>query len=178
MVLDLFLNAIFSVIDLLRGTLFLSIIAFVGVFFASFLHAWLSKKYNLSWLKATIITSYLAIFILIMVLYFAPVISGFSDSDQGSIPEFFQSTPADTIVFFVTILLRNAAIALLYAFFVLPLEFLASMVFDFLKEKKTNKWLGVFAAVFVACLATTIVLLFLLPWVLPGLLYLTFYWHL
>lgn len=179
MVLELVFKAIFSLIDLLRGSFFLAIIAFVLVFFASFLHNWLSKKHGFSWLKATMLTSYLAIFILIILLYSLPVISGFEASDQGIVPSFFQMAPLDWLLFIAMIVLRNALIALLFTFFILPLEFLASMVFDCLNEKfKLNRWVNIFIAVFAACLATAIICLFLLPWIVPGLIYLTFYWHL
>ncbi len=179
MALELVLKAIFSLIDLLRGSFFLAIIAFVLVFFASFLHDWLSKKYKFSWLKATMLTSYLAIFILIILLYSAPVISGFNESNQGVVPDFFKMSPVDWLSFIAMVILRNAVIALLFTFFILPLEFLGSMVFDYLKERfKANKWVNVFVAVFAACLATAITCLFLLPWVVPGLIYLTFFWHL
>ncbi len=179
MVLELVLKAIFSLIDLLRGSFFLAIIAFVIVFFASFLHDWLSKKYEFSWLKATMLTSYLAIFMLIILLYSAPVISGFGESDQGVVPAFFQMSPVDWLSFIAMVILRNALIALMFTFFILPIEFLGSMVFDYLKEKfKANNWVNVFIAVFAACFATAIICLFLLPWIVPGLIYLTFYWHL
>ncbi len=179
MVLDLVLKAFFSVVDLLRGSFLLSIPAFVLVFLASFFHAWLSKKYGFSWLKATMITSYLAIFILIMLLYFTPVISGYGESDQGIVPSIFQTTALESAIFFFLLVLRNAVIALLFAFFVLPLEFLSSSVFDYLNEKaKLGKWINIFVAVFAACLATAIITLFLLPWIVPGLIYLVFYWHL
>lgn len=179
MVLDLVLKAIFSLIDLLKGSLFLAIIAFAAVFVASFLHAWLSKRFGLSWLKATMVTSYLLIFLLIMLLYCAPIVSGFGETDLGAVPDNYKMTAFDWAAFVAAIALRNSAIALLFTFFLLPLEFLSGMVFDFAKEKyKLNKWVNIFIAVFASCLATAIICLYLLPWIVPGLLYLTFYWHL
>jgi hypothetical protein len=179
MPVELISKFFFSLFDLLRGAFFLAIPVFLVVFLSSFLHSWLAKKYNFSWLKSTMVTSYLTIFILIMVLYSVPAFLGFQESDQGTIPLSFQLSTIDWLVFIALIVLRNAAISLLFTLFILPLEFLSSMVFDYLKEKtKINKWLGVFAAVFSACLAASIILLFLFPWVIGGIVYLTFYWHL
>jgi hypothetical protein len=88
-------------------------------------------------------------------------------------------TISDWIVFIAMILVRNLVIALLFAFFVLPLEFFASFVFDFVGEKaKLNNWIKIFVAVFATCVLTAIICLYLLPWIVPGLVYLTFYWHL
>ena len=114
-----------------------------------------------------------------MVLYFSPLVSALGEYNQGVVPDFFQMTPIAWIIFVVSIIARNAAIALLLAFLILPLEFLSSMVFDYLKEKMNwNKWINVFLAVFVSCIAASIVCLFLLPWIVPGLLYFIFFWHL
>jgi hypothetical protein len=179
MALELVLNAVFSLIDLLRGSFFIAIIAFIGVFLASFLHDWLSKKYEFSWLKATMLTSYLTIFVLIILLYFSPVISGFGESNQGIVPSSLEMSPAEWVSFIVVMLLRNALVALLFTLFILPLEFFGSMAFDFLKEKyKLNRWINIFIAVFAVSLLVSIICLFLLPWVVPGLVYLSFYWHL
>lgn len=179
MAAELVFKAFFSIVDLLRGSFFLAIISFVFVFVASFFHAWITKKLNLSWLKATLITSYLAIFILIMVLYFLPVFSAFQQSDQGIIPSFFVMTPMDWLSFAAGIILRNAAVSLFLVFLLLPLEFFASFVFDSLKEKtKLSHWIKVFLSVFAACLVAAIILLFLLDWVVTGLVYLVFLWHL
>ena len=180
MPLNLIFGAILALIDLLRITLITAIPAFLIALAGEQLHLRLSKRFSLSWAKSTAISTYLIVTLLIMVLYLVPLYIGFSESPLTGIPtpEVFQVGLLETVVAGVIILLRLLVIGILFTLLLLPFLFFSSYALEKSRERLAKRIPGLvhkFVATFATALLAWIVLLFVFPWALGGLLYLLYF---
>lgn len=171
------LSIISGIIDLLIIALKISIPAFLIGLIVVFFKNWLAKKYGLSWIQSAVVATYLAVTIILFFLYLFPYYLGFLASDlaKQAAPSMLSLTVWDiaAAVFFTIIKILGSALIL--TIMLLPLEFLAEFFSSKLKEKKIPELAKKFAVAYFTSLVVTIIILFIFPWMLTGIIYMI-YW--
>lgn len=163
-----------AVFGFLRGVFLVSIIVFLLSLIGVWLFKRIKKKYNFSWFKAVLLASFLEILVLTAVVYFFPAYLGYSQQTYGILPPELAPTLAETIISFLVLLLRVLIVSLILTIFLLPLEFIASLVFEKLSPK-LPQILRQFIAVFASTLVGGICIFLLFPWIIPGIVQLLFF---
>jgi hypothetical protein len=168
MPLSILINLVTSTIELLRLAFFLSIPMFVCGIVIKFLNSKLSQKFGYSFFKSTIISTYLVVLSLIIVLYFFPLYLGYSESpwQTNGIPPQFQITLVDFFDATPAIAIKLLWVALVFTLFLIPLQFVASYIFELLKTKFTkHKIVNLYATVFLTSVITVLIILFIFPFI-------------
>ena len=154
-------NIVFSFVDLVRQTILLGIPVFILAFIGKKIHASFSKDH--SWLKATVFSTYILFFVLIMLVYFVPFFLGRADFNQGAVPETLGPSFIDELLRFIVAVLRVGIVSAMLSALVLPFIFLGTAISESVQKRTPNKIVsfagGVFGSVFVGIVAV----LFLLP---------------
>jgi len=176
MVLDLASNAFFSVIDLIKIAFIASVPAFIGVILGMKLKGLLEKKFKDSWLRNSFIVTYIFCLIIVAFLYVFPLMEAFGETNTAGIPQELNPTLTDSILAFLWSAFKILFSAFVIAILLIPLEFVGLYVFEWLQKKyKFNYFAELFLGVFSASLVAVIVLLFLFPWTITGLIYLIYF---
>ena len=176
MVLELAFNLFFSAVDLLKMAFIVSVPAFCGVLLGKELKKAIEKKIKGSWLKSAFIVTYIFSFVIVFLLYVFPLISASSELSQRFVPEELNPTLTDSIIAVGWALIKILFAAFVIAIFLVLLEFVGLYVFEWLEKKyKLNYFAGLFVGVFAASLVALIIVLFLFPWTLTGLIYLIYF---
>ncbi|MBU0635628.1 hypothetical protein KKE06_01230 [Candidatus Micrarchaeota archaeon] len=176
MVLDILGNFLFSLASLVWTSFWYCIPIFLIVFLVGRrLHGFWREKAGRSWLQSAFLSSYLIVFVLLIIAFFFPVWQAFQDSSIGVPPPELRVTPVEMGAQFVLGLFRMAVVGILFAVLLLPLILLGEFVKDWLKTRIPNIWPRFFIAVWVVTFILVYLLLFWLSWVIPGLIYLI-YW--
>lgn len=176
MALDAF-SILFGIIDLLFIALKLAIPVFLVSLAALWLKKKLSERYSLSWIKSALITTYLVIFVLLVILHLYTWFSGYFESSVAmqEVPGIFAITPAEILTGILFMAIKIFLTAIILTILLLPLEFFAEFVSEKIKEKKMPSLLQTFIASYCTCLLTAIIVLFVFPWIIPGVFFLI-YW--
>ncbi|MAG22337.1 MAG: hypothetical protein CL943_03490 [Candidatus Diapherotrites archaeon] len=173
------IEVLLAIIELLRLGLVTAIPTFVVVLVAEPVYRAITKRFSLSWAKASLITAYLAVTLLIMVLYIVPLFLGWSESQLTGTPApaILQTTIVDIATVAVISLLKILITAAIYTVMVLPLLLVSTYVLEKLKarEKPLPSIANKFIAVFATSVLAWIILLFVFPFAWGGLFYLL-YW--
>lgn len=174
---DLIQLLLFSLIDLLRGTLLLSVPVFIIVAPACFLRKRLARKYRLDWLKSTFATSYLLVLLLIFVLYFSPIAGSWGHETMGIYPPAFAPAAWEGLAAAALLFLRLVFVALVFEIMLLPMEFFGALLFDWLGKRyaKLNYYIRLYAVVFAGTLISAFLVLFAMKWLPAAVLYMVFY---
>ncbi len=176
MVLNLLLDIVFSVFDFLRGAFLISILTFVLFLLGYFFSKKFLERFNLSWVKKAFISSFFVFVVLLLFVFVWPVIEAFLVVDLGVIPEEFRMTLAEFFYLVFSLLIKMLVVALIFSIFVLPLLFVGVFVFEFLSKKFFwNKFINFFLASFAVTAFGLFIVLFLIPWVIPGAVYLIYF---
>jgi hypothetical protein len=178
MPLNIILDILLGIGELLRLALLTSIPCFAIVLAAEQLHRRLSLRFKFSWAQATLVSTYLAVTLLIIFLYFIPSYLGWLESPLTGqpVPPELQATAADIAALLVFTAVKILASALAYTILLLPFIFFATYVVEKLKETgKLPVPANKFIAVFASALLAWIILLFIFPFAWGGLLYLLFW---
>ncbi len=184
MPLNLLLNLLFSLIDLAKGSLIFSIPVYLIVLIGVFLRRFFEKKYKLNWFKSSLAATYLLMFALPFFLYISFPAASFGEVTIGEIP--YTARPIGELVFPIILsFIRLLVVAAVLTLMLLPLEFVGVFIFDkqikrlaLIKSKKWSKlnyFINLYISVFILSLFTAFVILFLFPWILPGVIYLIFF---
>ena len=172
-------EAAFALIDLLRMALIAAIPAFVLTLFGQLLFKKIrGKKKKTSWIAAAFAASYIIMFAVVLLLYLFPFYLGFIESDLAKqiAPPEMQLTIIDYGMAFFSTILKNALSAAVLTILLLPLLFFASFVSEKIEEKKKLPApANTFIAVYCTALLAWVIILFIFPWVLSGIIYLLFW---
>lgn len=178
MPLELSINLLTSIAELLRLSFLLSIPMFFGALTIKHLASFLQNRFSFSFFQSTVLSTYVTVLVLIIVLYFYPFYFGFQESSYSnpSIPPQFAFTTADYVAALPQLAAKFFWNAAVFALLLLPLEFLASYAFDSLKKKeKLPKLLNIYLSIYVASIVTVLLLLFVFPFALTGLIYFLYF---
>jgi len=167
MVLDLAFSLAVSIFNLLKTSLFVAIPVFVLALATSAIQSRLSKKFGLSWVKTSFISTYLLITLLIFFLYFFPLLL-IPANLKGVVPVEFQPS-AQSVLFYnlftvISLLIKSLIVTLL----VIPLELLTAILFSLIDKKfeAVPRLAKFFAAIYAVVVLVIALVLFLFPWVL------------
>ena len=176
MALDLLSNALVSLFSLLWSALLFAIPVFLAVWLVGKgLLVFFQKHWHRSWIQSAFLASYGMFFVVLIIAFFWPVWQASRDSAFGLLPEAIAPTPTDLLGQFVFGLARILLISVFFALLSLPLIFVGEFFKDALKERVRNPPFRVFLAVWLVMVIALAIAFFLIPWVIPGLLYLV-YW--
>ncbi|MFH1587108.1 MAG: hypothetical protein ABID38_04585 [Candidatus Diapherotrites archaeon] len=176
MVLDIIIKIIFSIVDLLKGTIIFTIPIFVLVLISIYVRKRIAEKFKLNWFLSAAVITYILLFIITFVFYFLPFVSSLWETQIGTIPEAFANSFLEMAVSTLFVLIRHILVVAVLTILVLPLEFVGV----FLLEKFEENWpkggyLNVLIATFLMVLITAVIVLFIIPWSWVGVFFLIFF---
>lgn len=176
MVLEFLGNLVVSIASLLGNSFLYAIPVFLAVWLVGRpLHAFFQKRWKRSWIQSAWLASYGMFFVVLIIAFFFPVWEANRDSTTGIPPPEIRLTLTDMAGQFVFGLVRVILAAGLLALLVLPLLFVGALIKDLIQKRLRSRFLCIFFGVWATVLLALTVVLFLVPWVVPGLLYLL-YW--
>ncbi len=176
MAYDLLADVVLSVFDFIRGAFLLSVPVFLLFLLGYFFSRKFLEKFNLSWIKKTFLSIFFVFVLLLLVFFVWPVIDAFLSVNLGVIPPEFRMTLWELFYLVFSVLIKLIVSALVFSVFVLPLAFVGAFAFDALSKKFLwNKYVNLFLACFAATALGLFIVLFLMPWVISGALYLLYF---
>ncbi|MBU1120465.1 hypothetical protein KJ660_01160 [Candidatus Micrarchaeota archaeon] len=176
MVLNLLVDIVFSLLDLIKGSFLLSIIVFALVLIGIFIQRKLIKKFKLSWIKSSLISTFIIVFIFVFAMYVFPLALGFSGTDPGILPQGFEMTATEYLFLIGMALFKVILLSFILTVFLLPLQFVGLFAMDFLKKKYSLPFIAnVFFAVFCSTLVGSFIVIYLFPWIPTGIVYLLYF---
>ena len=157
-------SVVAGLFDLLRGSIINSVYVFLIVLAAFFVRRHIAKRYSMTWFKSSILTTYLLVFLLILVMHLLilfPVLS-----QAVFTPPEFSPTITDTI-FSVLLLIFNIVFAsAVITFLLMPLEFIGLYFYEKALPSKTGWPIKLLFSVFLSTLLASILIIFVFPSVL------------
>jgi len=170
------IDLLFTVIDLLKGSLFVSIPVFVLVLIGAFLHKKMTKKFKLSWFNTAAIITLLFALVIVSIAFFYPLFYSSQAVSYGPLPidpdpdaDFNANLEFASIAFY-----RISVVSVALAAMALPFVLMGSLSKDWLKKKKFNNYLCIFASVYLWSMIASILFIFLFGWILQGIIYLLY----
>jgi len=175
---------------LLRAALF-AIPLTIAVIAFSRLEEGISKKFKLSWVKASALSTFIAAFIAILIIYLIPFFGVLDSSLNDSLPSQIttqiieengqlvevpaDSNPiADSAIALIITFFRLAFVSAVIALLLIPLELLASSVFSRLARKKSANLPAFYLATLAGFLIAALIIL-LFPWIPAGIAYFIYF---
>jgi hypothetical protein len=185
------LQSLVEIARLLFGLLVLAIPLTIAVMVFSRLEARLEKKFKLSWLKASWLSTFIAMFILLIFIYLLPFLQVLDFAKNDSLPAEIKtqfdevngvfveqptgSIPAlDALISAVITIARLLLVAAVLALILLPLEFIGSAVFSRLERKKSANIPAFYIASFAGLLIAMIVIM-VFSWIPAGIIYFIYF---
>lgn len=165
------LGLIFSLIDLLRGSIPFAIIFFLLALVARHIRARIQKKLGVSWTLSAFITSFAFSFVAVLFAYLMPYLLASQFASLGVIPEELRPELSDIVYSFMVASFKIIVCAAFIAFFSMPFLFLGSYVCAVLERRKFNKHFALFIATYIATVILFALLLSLLQPIFLGLFY-------
>lgn len=176
MPLNLVLYLIFSLLDLLKGTIVWSIPTFFLVLIITFVRRKVAEKYKLNWVKSAIASTFIVLFTLILILYFSPIVLSLGQETIGEIPAEGRPALLEILGSLILFVLRLFLVAVVISLILLPFEFVAVYLFEKVSRTwRLNYYINLYIVSFLVTLIAAIILLFIFPWSLAGMLYLLFF---
>ncbi|HLD58327.1 MAG TPA: hypothetical protein VI977_01640 [archaeon] len=175
-------SIVFGLLDFLRIVIFVTVPVFLVSLPVLFAKERIAKKFSLNWFQSALITTYLAVTIILIFLYLYPYALGFSQSQIAgqTAPSILATTPQDILIAVFLGIIKILTTALILTVLLLPFEFFAVFAAEKLKEAKiSGKEIPLlaqtFAAAFCTCLLALIIVFFIFPWTVNGIIFLI-YW--
>jgi len=169
------MDLIMTVVDILKGSLFLSVPFFIVTLLLSFAHKKISKKFKLSWMFSTLIILVILGVVLTAFAFILPFSQAVAEENLGVRPPELEYTTTDYLSFAFFAAVRVLFVGSILGILAFPFALMGSFVFDWLKKKKFNHYLSMFAAVFSSTLVWAVLFLFFFGWVYRGLIYLLYF---
>ena len=170
-------SIVFGLLDFLRIVIFVTVPVFLVSLPVLFAKERIAKKF-----QSALITTYLAVTIILIFLYLYPYALGFSQSQIAgqTAPSILATTPQDILIAVFLGIIKILTTALILTVLLLPFEFFAVFAAEKLKEAKiSGKEIPLlaqtFAAAFCTCLLALIIVFFIFPWTVNGIIFLI-YW--
>ncbi len=170
-------SIVLGILDFLRIALLFTVPVFLVSIPALLAKERLAKKFNLNWIQSALITTYLALTIILIFLYLYPYALGFFESETASetAPSILATTPQDMLVAVFLGIIKILSTALVLTVLALPFEFFAAFVLEKLKELKIHALAKNFITAFCSCLLALIIVFFVFPWAFSGIIFLIFW---
>src|SRR3989344_3795665 len=135
MVLDILSSAFNSLFDLLRGAVIVAIPVFLLVLAGKYFRAKLAKKTKWKWATSAFATTFGLFFAILLILYFYPAITGFSESNLGKVPSVFAPSAASIFFSYLYGIFKVIITALVVSILLMPFEFMGVFIFEYISKK-------------------------------------------
>jgi len=176
MALDFLALVFSSFVDLLRGSFVASIPIFIAVLIGLWLKEKIKKKYRLSWVKSVFAATYILSFILIAAMNLVPWLLALGEQTIGTPPPDLSGTILDSVIFAAATIFLLFAKALAVSLIILPLCFIGAFVSEAIEKRfKRHSIARIYAAAFIMSVFVSVLLLFVFPWALGGIIYLVLF---
>ncbi|MBN2127816.1 MAG: hypothetical protein JW703_05540 [Candidatus Diapherotrites archaeon] len=175
---NLVFQIVFSLIDLVKGTLFNFPLPFVLVLIGTFFRRLISEKLKLkSWMISSFISVYFMLSLILVLAYFVPVFFGLSESLIGLPPPGSGLSEIDLIASFLFHFFRLLLLGVVFSFVVMPFALFGSIVFSAVENKfKTHYLINLALGVFASMLVFFALWLFVFLGFERGVIYLIYFW--
>jgi len=176
MALDPLTNLLFSALELIKGSFLLSIPVFLLAWIGAWVQQKLTNRLHFSWVISAWGTLFILTLLLVTGVYYLPLLSLAGASPLGVIPSEFQDTFYEVMLQHVLNFVRLLVVSLILSLILMPLAFIGSFLRASLSHRfKWPAWGILYATIFLLTLLVSIGILFLIPWILPGIWSLIFY---
>src|SRR3989344_4484011 len=102
---------LYSVIDLLRGSLVVALPVFFMALAGSYVRRKISAETKWSWTMSALAATFFVSFILLMLAYFVPFIFALHELPVQNVPEIFSPEPGNLVLAFVAGVVRVAIVS-------------------------------------------------------------------
>ncbi|HZX20056.1 MAG TPA: hypothetical protein VFF13_03515 [archaeon] len=170
-------NLVFSLIDLLRGSLIAVIPVFILIVIGQVLRKKIQRETKWSWFVTGFITTFLMMFLIFLFLYFFPFIVANAEQALGEIPSTFAPETSNIIASFAFGVFKAFIVAIVTTIILMPLEFIGLYFHEVVSKKlgKTNSWVKLFVTAYISTVFSAAILIFLLPSLIPGILFFLYF---
>lgn len=170
-------NLLFSLLGLLKGSLVVFIPVFILVLTGKALRKKIQSKTKWKWFPSALASTFILVWMLILIAYFVPFLEGLSEQSLGEIPASFAPPPAAILYSYVYGLARVTISAAVVCLILMPLEFAGLFVFESLSKRfpKSPEWIRLLATSYIAALFSSAVFLFIIPEAVTGLLFFIYF---
>jgi len=176
MVLEILSNIFNTLLTFFLGALVLSIPGIILAFFGKIIYSKISKKFELSWLKGVLATTFLMTVFFVFLAYFLPIIDAFLKVNEGIAPIVFHEDPLTLLLFYIYTILKLIFAALIITLILTPLQIVGSLVHDWtLNKRKLPILVSLYLTVFSACFIGFVIFITLFQWAFLGLVYLIYF---
>ena|SRR3989344_559703 len=164
---------LFTIIDLLRGALVLSIPVFLLVFAGKWLREKIAEKTKWSWLISALASTYCLMWALLLLLYFFPYIAALGESNVGEVPSIFATTAGSLIESYVFGLVKVTISALVVSLLLMPFELIGAFIYEWVNKKLPTQKppVNLFITSYLVSLVSAAIVLFIIPEAVTGLLF-------
>lgn len=166
-----------SAIDLIKGSLILSIPIFVVLYILNYIRKKIAGRFSLSWIISCLIISFLSFFIFLLLIYFLPTLQSMAEHELGIIPKYLMPPVEDWAGFYFTKIMKLLFVAAIFTLLSLPFVLLGSLVENIIlsRFKKLHKAIAFFLAVFAITLILSALILYVFYWVPIGMIHLIYF---
>lgn len=168
-----------AVVGLLFGSLLFSVPAFFLVLLGGFLRKKLAKAYSLSWIISSLIVVFFFSFLLIVFVYFFPIVSSIPEQTIGELPSVLMPSDSEWFLFWFYISVKILSVSLIVSVLLIPFVLLGSFLLDLVKANKKLVTIPMPAKSFLAIYFSLIIffglLLHVFYWIPFGLIYLLYF---
>ncbi len=175
MAADIVANLFSTVFSLLWASFWYSIPVFLLLFLVNPIHRFFRERFKQTWVLASLASTYVIVLALLIVAYLAPAFSAANENDLGFAPAALAPSFGELVLSYVAVWFRLLLLAVFFAVLLLPAEFLGVFWMEWFSKRVKNRVVARFLSVWLTVLIVVGVVLFALPWIIPGLLYLI-YW--
>jgi hypothetical protein len=172
---NFFLQLFYSALDFLWGSFVVSLVVFLFALLALIVRRKIAKRFNLSWVKSTVIVLFVLLFCTVFSVYFFPW-SQTLNVPRQSVPQEFEDSLQSQVGFLFVVLLRLLIVSFVLTLLVFPSVLVGSFLLEWFSTKTRLPFVArFFAATFISTALVSYVLLFLAPFILPGVLFMIFF---
>jgi len=170
-------DIVFSVIDLMRGSITVAIPLFFLLLVGQWLRKRIEKETKWSWMITALITTYLIIFVLLLVAFFLPFLIASQEQTLGEVPSIFAPSLTNLIAGFLFGVLRVALVAGVLTLILLPLEFVGAYFHEVVSKKleKSPNWLKLLVTAYITSIFSSAIIIFFIPEAVTGFFYLLYF---
>ncbi|MEM4662986.1 MAG: hypothetical protein QXM75_03110 [Candidatus Diapherotrites archaeon] len=169
--IEIIKNVVFSIFDLLKGSLPFAIVFFFLVLIAKFMQKKFQERFKASWFMSALMISFIFSLVGVFLAYLLPYMLAAPLANLGEIPDALKPEPKEVFNAVINAIFKIILLSIFLAFLTVPFIFLGSFICKVLEAKKFNKLFALFVSVYI-CTATAISLFFMfIPQIFIGTVY-------
>ncbi len=168
---------IFSILDLLKGAIPAAIVVFIGALIGRELRKKIGKATKWNWLASALATTFIILWLLVLALYFYPLLTALQESNVGEVPSIFAPSPSSLLVSYLYGLFKVTLSAAVISLLLLPLELAGLYIFESVSKKlpKMPGWANLAIACYLTSAVSSAIIIFLVPESISGIFFFIFH---